>query len=112
MARPGGGSGAGRGGWLCCCGDARPGRLLLERRVMCTSARKKGSVSVCLGPTACDSATMTYASMGYGSMDRDQKNMGGGNVGQGDGHMGKSGRREMCIDFYHFRFFSRRIICA
>jgi len=62
------------------CGYARQGRLLLERWVMCTSARtrgrKEGSVCVCLGPTACDSATMTYASMGYGSMDRDKRKYG------------------------------------
>ena len=29
----------------------------------------------------------------------------GDNVGRGDGQMGKSGRREMCIDFDHYLFF-------
>ena len=36
----------------------------------------------------------------------------GDNVGQG-GQMGKSGRREMCIDFDHYLFFlSEDNVCA
>jgi len=67
MARP---------GWVAA---ATPGRAVYFWSVgWCVRLRerKEGSVCVCLGPTACDSATMTYASMGYGSMDRDKRKYG------------------------------------
>ncbi|PUZ59352.1 hypothetical protein GQ55_4G034100 [Panicum hallii var. hallii] len=76
----GGRSGAGRGGWL----RLRPAGPFtfgaLGDVYVCEKERKE-SVCGCLGPTAYDSAKMTYASMGCGSMDRDKENM-GDNVGQ------------------------------
>jgi len=53
------------------CGYARQGRLLLERWVMCTSARKKGRKRLCLpwpyGVRLCDDDLCIYGLWIHGS---------------------------------------------